>query len=286
MSAILLDGKELAKQIERGLKDRVAAVKERGICPKLSVVLVGDDPASASYVKSKEKSSARIGIASEVIRLGADTTQGELLTIIHRLNNDETVHGILVQLPLPDGLDEYAAIRAIDPAKDVDGQHPYNTGLLSMGLPSPIPCTPKGIIYMLDSIGYDLKGKTAVVIGRSNIVGKPIAQLLLARNATVTICHSRTRDLPGTTRGADVLVAAVGRAGMVTAEYVKPGAVVIDVGINRVDGKVVGDVDFDGVSEVAGWITPVPGGVGKMTVAMLMENVIECAQTSSEIGSL
>jgi methylenetetrahydrofolate dehydrogenase (NADP+)/methenyltetrahydrofolate cyclohydrolase len=281
--AKLISGAELSEKLLDELKIRVEALAERGITPKLTVILAGEDPASKTYVRSKAKMCKRLGIGSDVVRLSADVTQGELLTIIHNLNSDDSVSGILVQLPLPKGLAEDEILNAIDPAKDVDGFHPVNVGRLAIGAPEFVPCTPKGVMYMLDAIGYDLTGKHAVVVGRSNIVGKPVAALLLAKHATVTICHSRTRDLPGVCRSADVLVAAVGRPLMITADYVKPGAVVVDVGINRVDGAVVGDVDFDSVKEVSSWITPVPGGVGKMTVAMLMANTIESAEKKNKV---
>ena len=275
---VIMDGKALAAQLMASLQDRVAALKARGVQPGLAVVLVGEDPASQIYVRNKERACQELSLHSETIRLSADTTQAALEAQIDRLNADHRIHGILVQLPLPAGLDEEAALARILPEKDVDGFHAVNAGKLMTGADGVIPCTPKGILYMLKASGVPLAGKEAVVIGRSNIVGKPVAMLLLRENCTVTICHSRTENLPAVTRRGDILIAAVGKAGFVTADMVKPGAAVVDVGINRVDGKVVGDVDFAAVSQVAGWISPVPGGVGKMTIDMLMENTIAAAE--------
>lgn len=275
---VIMDGKALAAQLMASLQDRVAALKARGVQPGLAVVLVGDDPASQIYVRNKERACQELSLHSETIRLPADTTQAALEAQIDRLNADHRIHGILVQLPLPAGLNEEAALARILPEKDVDGFHAVNAGKLMTGADGVIPCTPKGILYMLKASGVPLAGKEAVVIGRSNIVGKPVAMLLLRENCTVTICHSRTENLPAVTRRGDILIAAVGKAGFVTADMVKPGAAVVDVGINRVDGKVVGDVDFAAVSQVAGWISPVPGGVGKMTIGMLMENTIAAAE--------
>lgn len=275
---VIMDGKALAAQLMASLQDRVAALKARGVQPGLAVVLVGEDPASQIYVRNKERACQELSLHSETIRLSADTTQAALEAQIDRLNADPRIHGILVQLPLPAGLDEEAALARILPEKDVDGFHAVNAGKLMTGAEGVIPCTPKGILYMLKASGVPLAGKEAVVIGRSNIVGKPVAMLLLRENCTVTICHSRTENLPAVTRRGDILIAAVGKAGFVTADMVKPGAAVVDVGINRVDGKVVGDVDFAAVSQVAGWISPVPGGVGKMTIGMLMENTIAAAE--------
>ena len=275
---VIMDGKALAAQLMASLQDRVAALKARGVQPGLAVVLVGEDPASQIYVRNKERACQELSLHSETIRLPADTTQAALEAQIDRLNADPRIHGILVQLPLPAGLDEEAALARILPEKDVDGFHAVNAGKLMTGAEGVIPCTPKGILYMLKASGVPLAGKEAVVIGRSNIVGKPVAMLLLRENCTVTICHSRTENLPAVTRRGDILIAAVGKAGFVTADMVKPGAAVVDVGINRVDGKVVGDVDFAAVSQVAGWISPVPGGVGKMTIGMLMENTIAAAE--------
>lgn len=275
---VIMDGKALAAQLMASLQDRVAALKARGVQPGLAVVLVGEDPASQIYVRNKERACQELSLHSETTRLPADTTQAALEAQIDRLNADHRIHGILVQLPLPAGLDEEAALARILPEKDVDGFHAVNAGKLMTGADGVIPCTPKGILYMLKASGVPLARKEAVVIGRSNIVGKPVAMLLLRENCTVTICHSHTENLPAVTRRGDILIAAVGKAGFVTADMVKPGAAVVDVGINRVDGKVVGDVDFAAVSQVAGWISPVPGGVGKMTIGMLMENTIAAAE--------
>ncbi len=276
--AIILDGKSMAAELMEGLKGRVNALKARQQSVGLAVILVGDDPASQVYVRNKGRACEELGIYSETIRLPENTSQAEVEALIDRLNGDDRFHGILVQLPLPRGLDEAAILRRIIPEKDVDGFHIENAGKLFTGQSGVTACTPKGILHMLKKGGVPLAGKEAVVIGRSNIVGKPIAMLLLAENCTVTICHSRTENLSAHTRRADILVAAVGRAGFVTADMVKPGAAVIDVGINRVDGRVVGDVDFAPVEKIAGYITPVPGGVGKMTIGMLMENTIEAAE--------
>lgn len=276
--AVLLDGKAMAAALTDGLRLRVAALKEKGITPGLAVILVGEDPASQVYVRNKGRACEELGMYSQTLRLPAETSQQELETLIDRLNGDQRVHGILVQLPLPRHLDEAAALRKIIPEKDVDGFHIENAGKLFTGQSGVIACTPKGILHMLKAAGVPLAGQNAVVIGRSNIVGKPIAMLLLQENCTVTLCHSRTRDLAFHTRQADILVAAVGKPRFVTADMVKPGAAVIDVGINRVDGKVVGDVDFEAVEKVAGYISPVPGGVGKMTIGMLMENTVEAAE--------
>lgn len=279
-TAKLIDGKALAASVRQRVARRVERMKERhGAVPGLSVILVGDDPASVVYVRNKRRACEELGIRSRVHHLPAGTTAGELAELIDRCNDDPEVHGILLQLPLPDHLDPDPFLSRIDPNKDVDGFHPVNMGRLLQGQPYLVPCTPAGILQLIDSTGTDLTGKRAVVIGRSNIVGKPTALLLLGRHATVTICHSRTRDLPAICREADVLVAAVGRAQMVGRDWIKPGAVVIDVGINRTsDGRLVGDVDFEAASAVAGYITPVPGGVGPMTVAMLMENTVRAAE--------
>ena len=282
MSARILDGKVLSAEIKEDVIRRVNALKEKGVTPGLAVILVGDDPASEIYVRNKGKGCEETGMLSRTIRMNAGTTQEELEAEISRLNDDPSIHGILVQLPLPRHLDERAALAKILPGKDVDGFHLINAGHLLDGTEGVRPCTPKGALYMIHSTGLDLSGKEAVVIGRSNIVGKPMAMMLLQENCTVTICHSRTVNLEEHTRRADILVAAVGRAGFVTADMVKPGAVVIDVGINRVNGKVCGDVDFENVKEKAGWITPVPGGVGRMTIAMLLSNTADAAERTSE----
>ena len=276
--AVLLDGKALAAGLMADLKLRADALKARGKTPGLAVILVGDDPASQVYVRNKGKACEDLGLLSETIRLPQETSQQDLETQIEQLNRDPRIDGILVQLPLPRHLDEAAALRRIAPEKDVDGFHIENAGRLFTGQSGVVACTPKGILYMLKKAQIPLAGKEAVVIGRSNIVGKPVAMLLLNENCTVTLCHSRTADLAAHTRRADILVAAVGKPRFVTADMVKPGAAVIDVGINRVDGKVVGDVDFENVEKVAGYLSPVPGGVGKMTIGMLMENTIEAAE--------
>ncbi|MBR4081851.1 MAG: bifunctional methylenetetrahydrofolate dehydrogenase/methenyltetrahydrofolate cyclohydrolase FolD [Clostridia bacterium] len=278
MAAHLLDGKIMSDEIKARIAQRVEALKAKGIHPGLAVILVGEDPASQIYVRNKGIACEKTGIYSETIRMPETTTQQALEDEIRRLNADPRIHGILVQLPLPRGLDEAAALATIIPEKDVDGFHVVNAGRLFTGQSGVVACTPKGALEMIRRTGVNLSGKEAVVVGRSNIVGKPMAMLLLNENCTVTMCHSRTKDLASHTRRADVLVAAVGKAKFITADMVKPGAIVIDVGINRVDGKVVGDVDFDAVKEVAGWITPVPGGVGRMTIAMLLENTLEAAE--------
>ena len=278
MSARILDGKKMSETLRTEIAERTARLKEQGITPGLAVILVGSDPASEIYVRNKGKGCEEVGIYSRTINLPEDTTQETLEETIRSLNEDPAIHGILVQLPLPRHLDEKAALARILPEKDVDGFHLINAGHMLTGTDGVIACTPRGALYMIKSTGMDLNGKEAVVIGRSNIVGKPMAMLLLRENCTVTICHSRTKNLKEHTRRADILVAAVGKAGFVTADMVKPGAVVVDVGINRVDGKVRGDVDFDAVSEVASWITPVPGGVGKMTITMLLANTVEAAE--------
>ena len=282
MAAQLLDGKVMSEALRAEIAAGVAALKEKGITPGLAVILVGEDPASQIYVRNKGIGCQQTGMYSETIRMAEDTTQQQLEDEIRRLNADERIHGILVQLPLPAHLDEAAALAVIAPEKDVDGFHVMNAGKLLNGLPGVVACTPKGALEMIRRTGVNLSGKEAVVVGRSNIVGKPMAMLLLQENCTVTVCHSRTADLAAHTRRADVLVAAVGKAKFITANMVKPGAIVIDVGINRVDGKVVGDVDFDAVKDVAGWITPVPGGVGRMTITMLLQNTLEAAERAGK----
>lgn len=278
MTARIIDGKSIAKELRESLAPRVAALKEQGITPGLTVIVVGDDPASAIYVRNKERACVKLGMNSQVLRFPAETTQEEILNTVRLLNQDDCVHGILVQLPLPRYIDEQAVLRTIDPDKDVDGFHAMNAGRLMNGEPGFVACTPKGVMRLLEVSGVELDGKNAVVVGRSNIVGKPMALLLLQKNCTVTIAHSHTKDLAAVTRSADILVVAVGRAGFITGDMIKPGAAVMDVGINRVDGKVVGDVDFESAKEVASCITPVPGGVGAMTIAMLMENTVEAAE--------
>ena len=279
MGANIINGKEIAAQIRAGLAERVAALKEQRKELGLTVVLVGENPASQVYVRNKEKASAEIGINGKVCRLPESTTQEELLALIDKLNRDSSVHGILVQLPLPKHINELAVIDAIDPAKDVDGFHVQSAGSLLVGRQGFVACTPKGIMRLLASTGVPLEGKKAVVIGRSNIVGKPVALLLLQANATVTICHSRTKNLKEEVRAADIVVAAIGKADFITGDMIKPGAIVIDVGMNRrEDGKLTGDVNFEQAAQVAGWITPVPGGVGPMTIAMLLENTVEAGE--------
>ena len=272
----LIDGKKLAGEIRSAIGLEVTELKAKsGNVPGLATVLVGEDPASAVYVRSKNKICKELGFISLEHTLPEDTKEKDLLALVRELNGNEAVSGILVQLPLPKHIDSIKILEAIDPAKDVDGFHPVSVGRLMMGTAVLAPCTPSGIIEMLDRYKVGIEGKHAVVLGRSNIVGKPVALLLLHRNATVTICHSRTKDLPAVTRTADILIAAVGRPNMVTADMVKEGAVVIDVGINRVDGKLVGDVAFNDVQPKASLITPVPGGVGPMTIAMLMLNTLK-----------
>ena len=279
MTAAIIDGKAISKLLRKEITQDVEKFKaETGITPGLAVVLVGEDPASQTYVRSKEKSTIKVGMYSEVHRLAAETSQDELLTLVDQLNNDPKIHGILVQLPLPKNIDENKVIEAINPAKDVDGFRPVNAGRLLIGQDTFVACTPYGIMELLRQEDVQLKGKHAVVVGRSNIVGKPIALLLLQEHATVSICHSRTADLGAMTRQADVLVVAVGRANFITGDMIKPGAVVIDVGINRVDGQLVGDVEFESAKEVAGKITPVPGGVGPMTITMLLKNTLLAAK--------
>lgn len=277
MAAEIINGKQIAAQIRSELKEQVERMAAQGRRPGLAVVLVGDNPASAVYVRQKKKACHEIGIYSEEHKLPGTITQGELLALIDRLNADPKIHGILVQLPLPDGLDEEEVINRINPKKDVDGFHPTNVGRLSIGLPAYVPCTPAGVLELVKRTGVAIAGKKVVVLGRSNIVGKPAAMLFLRENATVTVCHSRTVNVQQECAQADILVVAVGRPKLVKKYWVKPGAVVIDVGINRVDGKIVGDVDFEEVQEVASAITPVPGGVGPMTIVMLMKNTVSSA---------
>lgn len=282
-AATLIDGKKIAAQIRQAVADEVAALVAAGHRPGLAVILVGDDPASRVYVRNKIKQTTEVGMASFEHRLPASTTEAELLALIALLNRDDQIDGILVQLPLPAQIDERTVLRAIDPAKDVDGFHPVNVGLLTVGEDVLVPCTPTGAMALIRSIRPDLAGLNALVIGRSNIVGKPMASLLLAANCTVTVAHSRTSDLPQLCRSADIVVAAVGIPEMVRGEWVKDGAIVIDVGINRVnlaDGgtRLVGDVEFAGAAQRAGAITPVPGGVGPMTIACLLQNTIRAAR--------
>jgi methylenetetrahydrofolate dehydrogenase (NADP+)/methenyltetrahydrofolate cyclohydrolase len=281
--ANIIDGNKIAQDIRNEVRQSAILLKEqKGIVPGLAVVLVGEDPASKVYVGRKAKACAEVGFLSREYKLPADTSEARLLEIIAQLNQDQLIHGILVQLPLPKNMSTDKIIAAIDARKDVDGFHPYNVGGLVTGSPLFTPCTPKGIMELIFRSGIDLKGKEAVVVGRSNIVGKPIALLLLAQHATVTICHSRTKDLRSVTRRADVLIAAIGKARMIKADMVKDGAIIIDVGVNRLEnGKLVGDVDFDEVAPKVSYITPVPGGVGPMTIAMLMKNTLDAALASS-----
>ena len=277
MTCMMIDGKAIALRIREDIAARVEALKAKGVTPGLAVILVGNDPASEIYVRNKGIACEKAGMRSETVRLPEDATQEALEAEIARLNADEGIDGILVQLPLPKHLDERRALNAILPGKDADGFHPVNAGKLLAGEETVVPCTPKGCMRLLKEAGIETAGKEAMVIGRSNIVGKPMALLLMAANCTVTVCHSKTRDLLQHTRRADILVAAVGKAGFVTPDMVKPGAVVLDVGISRVDGKVRGDVAPE-VAEVASAMTPVPGGVGPMTIAMLLENTLEAAE--------
>jgi methylenetetrahydrofolate dehydrogenase (NADP+)/methenyltetrahydrofolate cyclohydrolase len=281
----ILDGKATAAAVRADVRTQAEQLRARGVPPGLAVVLVGEDPASQVYVRNKDRAAHEAGFEARTLRLPATTGQQELLDVVEGLNADPAVHGILIQLPLPEGLDADAVVRAVDPRKDVDGLHPENVAKLVMGDTSGlVPCTPAGCLELCDRHGIELKGRRVVVVGRSMLVGKPVALLALARHATVTICHSRTRDLPAVTREADVLIAAVGRARMVRGDWIRPGAAVLDVGINRLPpeqgGKLAGDVDFDEAREVAGWITPVPGGVGPMTIAMLLRNTALAASRS------
>ena len=277
--AKLIDGKTIAADVRAQAAQQAAALKEKGVEPALAVILVGEDPASKVYVRNKARACKECGIRSEVIRLPEETTQEALMAEIDRINRDENIHGLLIQLPLPKHLDEEAALAAVDWKKDVDGFHRMNAGALLNGAASVLPCTPAGCMELLRRSGVQLDGAEAVVVGRSNIVGKPMALLLMQANCTVTVCHSHTKNLNDVVRRADVVVAAIGRPKFITADMIKEGAAVIDVGINRLpDGSLCGDVDFDAVSEKAACITPVPGGVGPMTIAMLMQNTVKAAQ--------
>ncbi|BFH61687.1 bifunctional methylenetetrahydrofolate dehydrogenase/methenyltetrahydrofolate cyclohydrolase FolD [Paenibacillus azoreducens] len=279
MTATIISGKQVSEEIRGSIAVEVKALAAKGVVPGLAVVLVGEDPASQVYVRNKEKACHDLGFYSEVHRLPAETSQADLLALVEKLNSQNNIDGILVQLPLPGHVDEKAVINAIAVDKDVDGFHPVNVGNLVIGDDSLLPCTPAGVIELIKRAGISLSGKHAVVIGRSNIVGKPVSLLLQRENATVTMCHSRTANMAEITRQADVLVVAIGRANFIDASYVKPGAVVIDVGMNRLDnGKLAGDVDFESVKEVSGPITPVPGGVGPMTITMLMQNTLLAAK--------
>lgn len=295
MGATILDGKALAAEMRSDLKSRVSTLSEQGVVPGLGVLLVGDDPASRSYVTAKEKACADVGIHSQEIRLPAEATRQDILDVVNGYNADKRIHGILVQLPLPDAAMEQDVIAAIDPNKDVDGFHPVNIGRMLLGLPAFLPCTPYGILKLLQRSGQPVAGAHAVIVGRSNIVGRPLANLLTLKNelgnATVTVCHTGTRDVGVHTRQADIVIAAAGRPGTVTADMVREGAVVIDVGVNRVEDaqrprgyRLVGDVDFDAIKEKAAAITPVPGGVGPMTITMLLYNTVESAERRIAAG--
>ena len=286
MSAALIDGKKIAADYRAELAIRVARLRDAGIVPNLAVVVVGDDPASHVYVRNKTFACEAIGMRSQTHKLAADTTQAQLIAFVKKLNEDESVHGILVQMPLPHQLDKHAVIEAIAPEKDVDGFHYLNVGKLAAGDPAFYPCTPWGIMKILEHEGIAVEGAHAVVVGRSNIVGRPMVMMLLNGGATVTVCHSKTRDLAALTRQGDILIVAVGRPRMITGDMVKPGAVVIDVGVNRLpDGKLAGDVDFDSAAKVASRITPVPGGVGPMTIAMLLANTVHAAERVAGIAA-
>lgn len=290
----IIDGKEVAKSVRRKLKIRIKALKEVGVTPGLAAVLVGSDPASETYVASKGRACERLGLYSQTIKKSSTISQAELITLVKRLNDDPKIHGILVQSPLPSQIDELSVTLAIDPRKDVDGFHPHTVGMMLIGRPSFLPCTPHGIIKLLEYYEIDPAGKEVVIIGRSNIVGKPMAAILIQKgkmaDATVTIAHSRTKDLKMVTRRADIIISAVGRAGTLTGDMIKDGAVVIDVGINRIDApdtekgyRLVGDVDFESCSQKASFMTPVPGGVGPMTIAMLMANTVLAAESAAEL---
>lgn len=279
----LLDGKYLSSKFRENLKKETSSFKEKyGISPCIAVILAGDDPASAVYVGSKEKAAIEVGFNSIVERVSGDISTEEILKMVEKFNNDDKIHGILVQLPLPKQVDEKKVLRAIKAEKDVDGFHPYNVGLLNIGEDCLMPCTPLGVMNMMKDYGINLSGKNAVVIGRSNIVGKPMAAMLTKANATVTICHSKTENIKEICKKADIIVAAIGKAKFVTEDFIKDGAVVIDVGMNRVDGKLCGDVDFENVKDKCSFITPVPGGVGPMTITTLMENTLKACKMSLE----
>lgn len=283
MTAQLINGVAIGKELREEIKQGVSNLKVSGTTPGLAVILVGDNPASKTYVSNKEKSSIEVGIRSEVIKLPATVSEKELLDQVEKLNQDDSIHGILVQLPLPEHINEDLVIQKIDPSKDVDGFHPQNVGKMMIGQVAYLPCTPHGIMEMLERTGVEIAGKHVVVIGRSNIVGKPMGQLLLQKDATVTYCHSKTKNLASYTKQADILIVAIGRAKFVTDEHIKEGAVVIDVGMNRDEnGKLCGDVDFEKAKEVASAITPVPGGVGPMTITMLLKNTLQSAEIASE----
>ncbi|PEP98746.1 bifunctional methylenetetrahydrofolate dehydrogenase/methenyltetrahydrofolate cyclohydrolase FolD [Bacillus wiedmannii] len=284
MVAVIIKGNEVAEKKRAQLTEEVVKLKEQGIVPGLAVILVGEDPASRSYVKGKEKGCEQVGIYSELIELPETITEERLLAEIDRLNGDDRINGILVQLPLPKHIEEIAIIERISPEKDVDGFHPISVGRMMTGQDTFLPCTPHGIVELVKETNLDISGKHVVVIGRSNIVGKPVGQLFLNENATVTYCHSKTQNMKELTKLADILIVAVGRPKMVTADYIKEGAVVIDVGVNRLEtGKLCGDVDFDNVLDVAGYITPVPKGVGPMTITMLLHNTVESAKRAGVV---
>jgi methylenetetrahydrofolate dehydrogenase (NADP+)/methenyltetrahydrofolate cyclohydrolase len=294
MTAQIIDGKQVAADMRAELKDEVAGLKEKGIVPGLGVILVGEDPASQSYVTAKERACENIGLYSDDNRLSADTSQEELMALVEKMNKDPKINGILVQLPLPKGLNEAEVLLAIDPVKDVDGFHPVNVGKMVVGEKAFLPCTPHGVIQLLKRSGVTIEGAEVVIVGRSNIVGKPLANMLIQKkpnaNATVTVCHTRTKDLAYHTKRADIVIAAAGRPNTVTADMVKDGVVVIDVGVNRVEDatkkrgyRLVGDVDFEAVKEKASFITPVPGGVGPMTITMLLYNTVESAKRAASI---
>ena len=279
MTAQIINGKEIAASVRQEIRKEVEELKEKGFVPGLAVILVGDNQASQTYVRNKEKACLDLGMHSVLIKKPATLSQEELIENINELNQDDSIHGILVQLPLPNHINEKAIIEAISPEKDVDGFHPINIGRMMTGQSAFLPCTPYGVMVMLQHINYNLEGKHVVVVGRSNIVGKPQGQLMLNANATVTICHSKTKDLAYYTKQADVIVAAVGKRNTITADHIKEGAVIIDVGMNRNDeGKLCGDVDYEGVLDKASYVTPVPGGVGPMTITMLMKNTVQSAQ--------
>lgn len=283
MSSVIINGKEIGQEIRTGVATRVKALKEKGITPGLAVILVGDNPASKTYVANKQKSCEQIGMYSELVKLPEDISEQALLEKIRELNERASIHGILVQLPLPKHINEDKVIQTISPEKDVDGFSPISVGKMMLGQDTYLPCTPYGVMKMLEYAGIDVAGKHAVIVGRSHIVGKPMGQLLLQKDATVTYTHSKTPDLPSFTKQADILIAAVGRANFITSEHIKEGAVVIDVGINRnEDNRLCGDVDFDDVLGIASHITPVPGGVGPMTITMLLENTVQAAEKELE----
>lgn len=283
MSSVIINGKEIGQEIRTGIATRVQALKEKGVTPGLAVILVGDNPASKTYVANKQKSCEQIGMYSELVKLPEEISEQALLDEIRELNERHSIHGILVQLPLPKHIDEEKVIQTISPEKDVDGFSPISVGKMMLGQDTYLPCTPFGVMKMLEHAGIDVAGKHAVIVGRSHIVGKPMGQLLLQKDATVTYTHSKTPDLPNFTKQADILIAAVGRANFITSEHIKEGAVVIDVGINRnEDNRLCGDVDFDDVQGIASHITPVPGGVGPMTITMLLENTVQAAEKELE----